>query len=383
MLTLCQALVDRGHSLDVVAPHPGADAHAHTHKTPRWPGVTLRWTQRLPRSRLAYGAGILDNIEGAPLAGLESPLLVAAMAAEVLRHRSSWDALISHWLLPAGLLGEALRGDRPHVAVTHSADLWLLRRAGLAGAQLAHYVADGAAGLVAVSPHHAAELSALTGGLSRPWVVPMPPRPRQPIPPAVRQRMEHRIGRPKGESVRVALVARLVPVKGVDVALRAIARPEAHGHSLLIAGDGPERQRLEALAEKLSAPATFLGAIDPDEREVLLNESDLLVIPSRRLPGGRTEGSPVAALEALTAGLPVVASDVGGLRWLIGDGGKLVTPESPAALAYALAELREKPRRVETMGRAARRRAQRFDAPRAAAAVEALILRGVSACTRR
>jgi len=125
--------------------------------------------------------------------------------------------------------------------------------------------------------------------------------------------------------------------KGIDVLLEALARVVAADPRplpmLWVAGDGPEREELEARIARLELEgcARLLGRREdaPD----LLAACDLFVLPSRR------EGLGVAALEAMAVGRPVVASRVGGLGQAVLDGrtGLLVPPEDPEALAEALA----------------------------------------------
>ena len=139
----------------------------------------------------------------------------------------------------------------------------------------------------------------------------------------------------------VLCAARLVPIKGVDVALAAMRHVQAAAR-LVIAGDGPERARLARdVARSPGAPtaldAALLGEVPTDRRDRLLSAASVVVVPSRITPGGRTEGTPAIALEALAAGVPVVASAVGGLRGLAGRAGvQLVPPDDPRALAGAI-----------------------------------------------
>jgi glycosyltransferase involved in cell wall biosynthesis len=85
------------------------------------------------------------------------------------------------------------------------------------------------------------------------------------------------------------------------------------------------------------------GAVAPREVAAWMTEADVYAQPSRALPGGRTEGAPLATREALAVGLPVVAGAVGGLRELAGSAQdrriRLVPPGDPAALAAALDDL--------------------------------------------
>jgi glycosyltransferase involved in cell wall biosynthesis len=97
--------------------------------------------------------------------------------------------------------------------------------------------------------------------------------------------------------------------------------------NLVIAGDGPMR---EGTRDRIA----FLGEIDAARRDQLLREASVVAIPSRVLPNGRSEGVPLVALEALAAGVPVIASAVGGLREL--PHVELVPPEDPRALAAAI-----------------------------------------------
>jgi glycosyltransferase involved in cell wall biosynthesis len=118
-------------------------------------------------------------------------------------------------------------------------------------------------------------------------------------------------------------VCRLEPQKGVDVAIHALAEiPDAH---LVVLGEGPQRVELERLAdERVHLPGRV-----PDVG-AWLRRADVLVHPVR------WEGFGLAVLEAMLAGLPVVASNVSSLPELVDDAGVLVPPNDPAALAAAV-----------------------------------------------
>jgi len=156
----------------------------------------------------------------------------------------------------------------------------------------------------------------------------------------------------------VGCVAALAPHKGQAVLLEAWGAlpPSLRGGSLVFAGDGGERAALEAQAARLGTGGTvhFLG-LRPDVRS-FLPALDLLVAPSI----GR-EGLGLAVLEAMDAGLTVVASRTGGLPEAIEDGatGLLVPERDPAALSAALAALLADAGRRSAMGTAGRRRVER------------------------
>ena len=142
------------------------------------------------------------------------------------------------------------------------------------------------------------------------------------------------LGRAPASPPELLVAARLVALKGVDVAIDALAHVATAGARLVIAGDGPERAALELRARRLGARVHFLGGVDTVTRDRLLRACSAVVIPSRVTPTGRTEGAPLIAVEALAAGVPVIASRVGGLGEL--SAVRLVAPDDPRGLARAI-----------------------------------------------
>jgi len=158
----------------------------------------------------------------------------------------------------------------------------------------------------------------------------------------------------------VLFAGRLSPEKGVDTLIEAVglAGPAVR---VVIAGDGPERPHLEALAERLApGRARFLGQVAKTELHDRIRASGVLVVPSRWY-----ENQPMIVLEAFACGVPVVATTLGGLPELVEPGvdGFLVPPDDPAALAATLTQAQGDAPRLFALGAAARRKAERLFAP--------------------
>jgi glycosyltransferase involved in cell wall biosynthesis len=166
------------------------------------------------------------------------------------------------------------------------------------------------------------------------------------------------LARHDGEPTRLVSVGRLAAPKDPHTLVRALAALGERPFSTQIVGDGPERAAVEAEvgAHGLEGRVELLG----DRRDVprLLADSDVFVLSSR------SEGAPLSVLEAMAAGLPVVASAVGGVPEQVADGatGLLVPPGDPAALASALERLLADPELRRRLGTAGRERVrERFD----------------------
>jgi glycosyltransferase involved in cell wall biosynthesis len=148
----------------------------------------------------------------------------------------------------------------------------------------------------------------------------------------------------------IGFVGRLVHQKGADLALEAFAKArQRHPRSrLVIVGDGPERRRLEAQAERLALTDSVIFTGWVDDASSLMPAFDMVVAPSR------WEGFGLVILEAMGRSLPVIASQAGAFPEIVADEqtGLLVPSESPDALANAMESLLGAPDRAADMGRA-------------------------------
>jgi glycosyltransferase involved in cell wall biosynthesis len=278
---------------------------------------------------LFYTGGAPDRLEAAPWRGVLAGLgFTARMTAEVTRRSRRWELAIAHWLVPSAMA--ALPARVPLLAIAHGGDVHTLHRMGLLGWVLRALHARRAR-LVFVSDRLRALARAAAPDLDA-WLADALVQPM-----GIEIDRFHDIARQPADPPCLVLAGRLVAIKGIDVAIAAMAHVRTPAR-LVIAGDGPERDRLASAAPPSVA---FLGEVTPDRRDRLLGEASAVIVPSRILPTGRTEGTPTVALEALAAGVPVIASAVGGLGEL--GALTLVPPEDPRALAHAIDQTLARP----------------------------------------
>ena len=321
-------LARAGHEVDVVCAGPG-DAVVD--------GIPVARTHGWG---LVDGTGAPDRLARAPWRLAAAAPIAIALAAHTFARASRWDALVAHWLVPAGPIAAAAARGRPLLAIAHGSDVHLVARRGLADVALAPLVAARAR-LVFTAPHLRDRLAAATRTSS------------------ARRLIEAALVQPMGTdddapwpgppaAPTVLFLGRLVPIKGVDVLLDAIARLHP-APRVLIAGDGPERGALEAQATRLGVDATFLGVVPTHARAALFARASLIVLPSRPIDG-RDEGTPLVALEARAAGIPLIASAIGGVPAAMAGwaGARLVEPGNAGVLSDRIAAAIAAPRPAPT-----------------------------------
>ncbi len=184
---------------------------------------------------------------------------------------------------------------------------------------------------------------------------------------------------PEDDQWRIVQAGRLIEKKAYDVSLRAFAEfgkqfPDARFD---IVGDGPMREELATLASQLGVTkqVTFRGFLDQTELRETCEQAHLFLHPSRTGADGNREGVPNAMLEAMATGLPVVATDHGGIPEAVDDGasGFLVAENDADAVLAKMLEIARDESTWSRLGRTANQHVrERFERGAQIAALEAV-----------
>lgn len=286
----------QGHAVDIVAAGGRGDGD----------GAVVR----VAGEGLFYRGGGPEALErGGAATWAAAASFSARLAGEVARRARGWDAVVTHWLVPSALAAMVAAPRRPLLAIAHSGDVHTLRRAGALGPFAALCAARRHLRLSFVSRELCDLFLAAAPAIARPRLA----RASQICPMGIDLARLRAAQRTAARSPTVLFLGRLVPIKGAAIAAAA-AHLWRSGARLVVAGAGPEEPALRALAA--AAPPgriELVGEVRGAARDRLLAAADLVAVPSIRTPAGRTEGMPMAALEAMAAGAAVVASRVGGL----------------------------------------------------------------------
>ncbi|MEP3050498.1 MAG: glycosyltransferase [Erythrobacter sp.] len=252
---------------------------------------------------LAYPA-IMPNIRRNPLIGLQVPgfLFAQARYAKKLMEKERFDCIYAHWVMPQGLVARWLsqRTGVPYILQTHSSDLSVLLKAGGAGRRLAQNLLRDASRFFCVN---SGQLDIALGILpeadwgtfrSKSAVLPMGVADLTPA-------------KSNSDGADIGTIGRLSRKKGLDFLIAAAEELAAQGERprIAIAGDGEEAAALKAAVNH--SAVEFSGFVSGAEKDAFLAACKRFAFPAKAADGD-VEGLPVALLEALMRGQPVLAS---------------------------------------------------------------------------
>ncbi|MGA0802397.1 MAG: glycosyltransferase family 4 protein, partial [Ilumatobacteraceae bacterium] len=330
------------------------------------------WWRRLPPESFAVltsphaGAEDFDAAQPFRVERTREPVLlphpwmvrrIESLAAEV-----GAELVVLDPAVPLGIVGPWL--SLPYDVVLHGAEVTVPGRLPVSR-QVLGRVLRKARHVIAAGGYPAAEAERAAGRSLDITVVPPGVDLQRFVPLESDERSRARRDFGLAEDAEVVVgVSRLVPRKGFDTAIRAVARLAASRPNivLLIAGAGRDRERLEKLAVAESAPVRFLGRVSNDELPRLYGCADVSVMMCRnRWAGLEQEGFGIVFVEAAACGVPAVAGESGGAAEAVADGrtGFVVAdPRDVSSVVSRLDEILADPVRRLAMGRAARERVE-------------------------
>jgi colanic acid/amylovoran biosynthesis glycosyltransferase len=315
-------------------------------------GLDIRRFRFFPRrwEDLADGA-ILENLRSRKSRWLQVPgfFVAEVLAVRRLVRRIKPDILHVHWLIPQGVAALIAAPRVPKLVTTLGGDLYGLRDP--LSRRLIRLVLANSAAVTTMNSEMRDRLITLGADPATTHVLPMGADVDM-----IRPLAAEFDRRPK----RILFVGRLVEKKGAIFLLSALKELGPDGYELRIVGDGPLRSQLED--EAAGWPVAFLGTLGRRELAAEYGAASVAVFPSVAAASGDQDGLPVAMLEAMSAGCPIVASRLPGIADAIvsGESGLLVEPGSASQIADALRSLMSDEAMRSRLGAGAYARADSF-----------------------
>lgn len=307
------------------------------------------WWRRLPPDRFAVltspyaGAAAFDADQPYRIERVREPVLlphpVMIRRVNDLAAEFGAELVVIDPAVPLGLIGPSLR--LPYVVVIHGAEVTVPGRLPGSRQGLAHVLRN-ASHVIAAGGYPSGEADRAAGRSLPTTIVPPGVDTERFRPLTDDERTQARVdfGLPPGGQIVVG-VSRLVPRKGFDTAIRAVARMRTTHPDLVlaIAGSGRDERRLRSLAEELGAPVRFLGRVANDDLPRVYGCADVFAMLCRNRWGGlEQEGFGIVFVEAAACGVPQVAGDSGGAAEAVADGRTGVVIRHPERAGTAVAD---------------------------------------------
>lgn len=256
---------------------------------------------------LCYPGAIVPRIKEKKIRILLIPFLFISLFYHLWKILPNYDIVHAHWLIPQGIVQSFFK--KPYIVTGHGGDVTSLNKGIFRRLKIRCL-------------KRATRITVVSEDLkNKVWEL-LPERDVSVISMGVdtskfgKQYYAHDYFG-QGNKKVILFVGRLAEKKGVSFLIEAIKEIDA---LLVIAGDGPLRENLEKKAVALSNKVMFLGAKTHEELKTIYASADIFAAPSITTKGGDKEGLPTVIMEAMASGLPVVASDSGGISQLIRNG---------------------------------------------------------------
>ena len=306
--------VELGNTVHVICPHhPGAPFYEimdgiEVHRFPYFYPYRLQ--------KFSGHTGMYSALRHSLLAVLQLPVFIFCQfcCTGIILHRYRIEIIHSHWIVPSGLVGAvvAFLWGKPLIITSHVLDANLFEKIRFAKPLLS--VILGSADLITTNSRYTKKMIESRVGLSSPCRV---------IPMGVNLHCTHPEKKGSGGN-NILFVGRLIEWKGIDTLIRSMipVRKAIPGSRLTIVGEGSCRDSLERLVQdlRLADVVRFCGKVSDEDLKKIYESADVFVLPSRSYQGLVMEGLGVVLLEAMSYGIPVIGSDIGGIPDIIDNG---------------------------------------------------------------
>lgn len=348
---LSKRLGDEGLEIIVLAPHHGGAKFYEEMdglKVYRFP-----YFYPTKYQRLCYEGGVLPNLKRSFLARVQLPFLCLSelIYAVMIVRKEKIAAVHSHWIIPNGIVGAIIRKiwKIPHLSTAHAADVIALDKLPFK-TKISSFILQNSDATTADGSHIKERLEEMlvpeVRGVMKEKIL------IQPMGVNIKrfEGLDKKVLREKyslGSGFVVLFVGRFAEKKGIEYLLDAMETVVSSHKDLklLLAGSGPLEGNLRKKVSEMEIDpyVNFMGWANMEQLAELYVLSDIVAVPSIVTSSGDTEGMPTVIVEAMGAGKPVIASDVGGIKDVVinGHNGFLVEEKNSGALAERIIELIE------------------------------------------
>jgi len=316
---------------------------------------------------LTSGEGIIPSIRKNKENLVLLPFLIIGQLIHSLKliKKEEINIINSHWLVPSGFTGALIQKilKRKNYVTIHAAALYLLEKIPL-GNRIARFIYNNSTRIFIVSNFGKKQFYKLLNLKDKAsYDVKV-----KTIPMGIyidKFNKERNTFAFPEKSFNILFLGRLVEKKGLVYAIEAIKCMQSKNVNLHICGGGPLKNKLEEMVENynLSQKIKFYGFISESDKINYFNSADILLVPSIETPEGDKEGLPVVILEALSAGLPIIATNVGGIKDGVIDNytGKLIEQKNSESIVNAIIEIKNNKELYKEMKTNCKKYAKKFD----------------------
>ena len=312
---------------------------------------------------LCYPGAIAARIKQKKIRIILVPFLFISLFFALIKVKKQTDFVHAHWLIPQGIVQSMLK--KPYIVTGHGGDVTSLNKGFIK--KLKKKCIEKAVAVTCVSKYLKSEIEKISPD-TQVKVLSM----GVDLSNFGRENRKENFFNQEDKKV-VLFVGRLAEKKGVRYLIEAMN--DIENAKLVIAGDGTLRQELEELAKTVNADIEFIGSVTHNQLKTIYASADVFVMPSVTGKDGDIEGLGLVMLEAMSSGLPVVASRSGGITDVIIDGenGLLCEEKNSRELSLKISQLLNDSDLNERIAKAGFETAQRYDYKEIAKAYKELI----------